>query len=110
MSEEATYKTIRAQNKTLYNSILNTNEMYSNNENRIKYKTINYEQTRYILTIVFYLYYAVFLIFMLMIFFSKTIKWQIKMIFVIFFLVYPFIIYFVENWFYQMAAYFTNVA
>ena len=71
MSEETTYKTIRAQNKTLYNSILNMHEMYSTSENRIKYKTINYEQTRYILTIVFYLYYAVFLNFMLMIFLMK---------------------------------------
>ena len=101
MSAEITYQTIKTQNTTLYNSILNMYEMYSTDASRILYKTENYHYVYYITGAVFYIYYAVFLLFMIVLYFNRKSVWWLKIILVILFLVYPFGIYFVENWLYQ---------
>ena len=110
MSEAITYKAIQNQNTTLYNSILNMSEMYSTDASRIIYKNTSFANIRYISGFMFYAYYATFLIFMLMLFFSRTTRWWIKVLLVAVFLVYPFGIYYLENWIYQLVAYVANVA
>lgn len=95
------YQTIKNQNKTIHNSIRNMSEMYSTDNNRKLYKIPVFEKINNVSMIIFYIYYAIFLIFMLLIYFNKEMLWWIKLLLVTIFLVYPYMIYFAENWIYK---------
>ena len=101
MSIRDIYNTIKNQNTTLNNSILNMTEMYSTDSSRILYKTANFTNIHYIAGFMFYLYYSIVVIFTLILYFSKNIQWWIKVGLISAFLIYPFGIYFVENLLYQ---------
>ena len=104
-NREVSYQAIKQQNTTLYNTVQNMSEMYSTDYSKQVFKSTSYENFRYIAGFLFYVYYAVFLIFMILLFFRKDMPWWIRGILVLIFLVYPFGIYYIENFIYQVVAY-----
>jgi len=102
-----TYQSIQTQNRTLYNSIQNMIEIYSTDNNRKLYKSDNYEKIRGFSVILFFIYYTLLLIFILLIVFKQKMKWYIKLGLIVVFSVYPFLIYYIENFIYQVIAYIT---
>lgn len=105
-----TYEEIKTQNQTLSNSVLNMREMYSADTNRLVYKSTAKENARGFTAGFFYTYYSVFLIFMILMYFKKTYPWWLKVLIVAFFLVYPFVIYYIENFLYMAVMQMTHSA
>lgn len=101
MSTDIYYKT-KVQNDSLHRAIKTISEMHSADNNRKLYKAQNYENTQWFLSTMYYLYYSVFFILLILLYFNKNIEWWIKLIVVVLFLVYPYLIYLLENWLYQI--------
>jgi hypothetical protein len=99
------YFTIKAQNDTLYDSILNMREQYSTDNSRKQYKNDIYDNLKYVSDLMFYIYYGFLILFILFIYFSQKLKWYMKIVFIGIFGIYPFFIYFFENFIFQWISY-----
>jgi hypothetical protein len=104
------YQEIQTQNTTLSNAINNMKEQYSTDTNRKLYKTHSHDYIKNISDIIYYIYYSVFVIFAFFLFYSKKLKLYFKIIIIAIFLVYPYFMYLIENFIYQMTAYVASKA
>ena len=99
------YDEIALQNITLYNTIQNAKEMYSSDFNKQIYEDIKYKKIQYGSTVMFYIYYGLFFIFVMILLFISKSKWYIKCLIIAIFAAYPFLIYLIENFFYELLAF-----
>lgn len=100
------YDSIKMQNDILKNNINNLKEMFSTDNQNINYqyaKIKNYKYFNYILLIIYFITLGISFIFLIR---SKKIKqWYVKLIIVIVFVLYPFFIYYLENYLYEFFSY-----
>lgn len=94
------YNQIYLQNQALSNAIATNHEKYSADYHKIEYKSQGLAPLQTAKTVLFYIYYGIFII-MAFFVWSSTMKRYIKIIILFAFAAFPFAAFYLENMFYQ---------
>jgi hypothetical protein len=103
------YPLVKSQNNALLNTIQSKKELYSTDNQQFLYKNQKYNTYVSVNYYLFILYVCI--IFFLIVFLVMTDKLTMtpKILFILFFMVYPFTVFYVENYLYMIGLYMYSV-
>lgn len=104
------YNLVYYQNENLQKIIQNNNEKFSAEPHKIQFQNTRINTMNTVNFYFFYVYLVFFFILLLFLIPTKKLDKKIKFGIILFFIFYPFFIYYMENFIYQYLVYYYSIA
>ena len=106
MATQITLDTVNAQNKTLAEEAKNIREEYSSDDRRTFYENISLRSSNVYVVVLFFIYYILFFGLAFVLYKSVDYSAKMKVVLLLLFILYPFVISMVELKIYNLFMYF----
>ena len=105
-ANQITLDTVNAQNKTLAEEVKNIGEEYSSDDRRTFYENISLRSSNVYVVVLFFIYYILFFGLAFVLYKSVDYSAKMKVVLLLLFILYPFVISMVELKVYNLFMYF----